>query len=180
MSATTEHPFPILCLLSSPAFLQDASHREADSYLFDLDHFVNMHADPGTKPVARATLPPLPFDSTPECDHLVVNAHNKGGLVGQRGASCVYVLGRSCLRPCSAFHGGSVTADRLPAHPPCRPPAWLPTTLSTPTCPPARPRAAGSVARFLNHSCKPNLMSQPVLRQRDSGLRYCIALVSTE
>jgi SET domain-containing protein len=36
------------------------------------------------------------------------------------------------------------------------------------------------VARFLNHSCKPNLMSQPVLRQGDSGLRYCIALVSTE
>ena len=67
------------------------------------------------------------------------------------------------------MNGGGVTADRLPAHLPCRP-----------ACLPACAYAAGSVARFLNHSCKPNLMSQPVLRQGDSGLRYCIALVSTE
>jgi hypothetical protein len=111
LGAATERPFPVLssparlpaclpaCLPARlPACLQDASHREADSYLFDLDHFVNMHADPGTKPVASAALPPLPFVSTSDCDHLVVNAHNKGGWMGGWGTSRV----RMCLEAAAA------------------------------------------------------------------------------
>lgn len=35
-----------------------------------------------------------------------------------------------------------------------------------PTC------CAGNLGRFLNHSCSPNLMKQPVLIPGDSGLRY--------
>lgn len=35
-------------------------------------------------------------------------------------------------------------------------------------CPPR----TGNLARFLNHSCSPNLMKQPVLVPGDSGLRY--------
>ena len=56
------------------------------------------------------------------------------------------------------------------------PACYTPTLL----CLPARPRVAGSVARFINHSCQPNLITQPVLRQGDSALRYCNAFVATQ
>lgn len=38
---------------------------------------------------------------------------------------------------------------------------------------------AGNVARYINHSCAPNLLVQPVLRgPGDSGLKYGVALVA--
>ena len=40
--------------------------------------------------------------------------------------------------------------------------------------------ARGSVARFVNHSCAPNLTVQPVLTQGCSGLRYRVALVAAQ
>lgn len=43
--------------------------------------------------------------------------------------------------------------------------SWLP-------CHPA----AGNLARFINHSCEPNLVLNPVLRPGDSGMRYCVAI----
>lgn len=39
-------------------------------------------------------------------------------------------------------------------------------------------RRAGNVARYFNHSCAPNMVVQPVLRQGDSGLAYAVALVA--
>ncbi len=44
--------------------------------------------------------------------------------------------------------------------------------------PPAMLPRAGNVARFINHSCTPNLVVQPVLRPGDSGLKYGVALVA--
>lgn len=39
---------------------------------------------------------------------------------------------------------------------------------------------AGNVARFINHSCEPNLTTQPVLLEGDSGLCYTMVLVAAE
>ncbi|KAL4458599.1 hypothetical protein ABPG75_013464 [Micractinium tetrahymenae] len=36
----------------------------------------------------------------------------------------------------------------------------------------------GNIARYINHSCKPNLVVQPVLRPGDSGLKYGVTLVA--
>lgn len=44
--------------------------------------------------------------------------------------------------------------------------------------PPRRCYPVGNVARFINHSCAPNLLVQPVLRPGDSGLKYGVALVA--
>jgi hypothetical protein len=51
-------------------------------------------------------------------------------------------------------------------------PACMRATSARPCVPPH----AGNVARFINHSCEPNLLVQPVLRPGDSGLRYCVGL----
>lgn len=36
--------------------------------------------------------------------------------------------------------------------------------------------STGNLARFINHSCEPNLVLNPVLRPGDSGMRYCVAI----
>ena len=51
--------------------------------------------------------------------------------------------------------------------------------LGAPFPPPPPPPAAGNVARYINHSCDPNLLVHPVLRPGDSGLRYGIAMVAS-
>ena len=43
---------------------------------------------------------------------------------------------------------------------------------------PSIPSRAGSVARFVNHSCDPNLVVQPVLVEGGSALKYKLALVA--
>jgi len=42
------------------------------------------------------------------------------------------------------------------------------------------PPRAGNVARFINHSCNPNVIIQPVLRPGDSGLLYATTLIAAE
>lgn len=37
---------------------------------------------------------------------------------------------------------------------------------------------AGNVARFINHSCEPNLVVQPILAEGCSALRYLVAIVA--
>ena len=39
---------------------------------------------------------------------------------------------------------------------------------------------AGNVARFINHSCSPNLLKQVVLTEGDDGLKHRIAFFTTE
>lgn len=40
--------------------------------------------------------------------------------------------------------------------------------------------APGNLARFINHSCDPNLCTQTVLREGDSALRYTVAIFAAE
>lgn len=58
-----------------------------------------------------------------------------------------------------------VSLQRPPLLPPRQPFASLPPLLPA-------PHPTGNLARFLNHSCNPNLMQQPVLIPGDSALRY--------
>ncbi len=37
---------------------------------------------------------------------------------------------------------------------------------------------AGNVARFINHSCDPNLLLQPVLTEGSSSVKYTVAIVA--
>ena len=65
--------------------------RTCDSYLFDLDHFILVAADPTTDAQQRAALPPLPptYDSSnstmdsleaPDARHLVIDAQHRGNI----------------------------------------------------------------------------------------------------
>lgn len=47
-----------------------------------------------------------------------------------------------------------------------------------PALPPHTP--AGNLARYLNHSCSPNVLIQAVLRQGDSGVSHCMGLFAGE
>jgi SET domain-containing protein len=39
---------------------------------------------------------------------------------------------------------------------------------------------AGNLARFINHSCSPNLTIQPILRPGDSALRYLVGVFAEQ
>lgn len=67
------------------------ARRDADSYLFDLHHYVLMHADTTVKERDRAALPGLPFAATPDSEHLVIDAHTIGGWVGGWVEVCALV-----------------------------------------------------------------------------------------
>ena len=68
---------------SPPAGPQEARgkrHSHADSYFFDLDHVLGMHADRTTKAKDKQRLPPLPPGLDPEeGEHLLVDALSIGG-----------------------------------------------------------------------------------------------------
>ena len=70
---------------------RDESGGEADCYLFDLDHFVLLHADPGLR-AHRARLPPLPFQASEDSEHLVVDAYRTGGFRGVWGTGGAWVV----------------------------------------------------------------------------------------
>ena len=191
-----------------PAVLQDAM-RDADSYLFDLDHFIQVcvwvggegvvrsrterhqrpalssvcgtQAGPGcprpptaapfsvqvnydrcTREEERARLPPLPPCITDDnSNHLTVDAQRVGERTSPKSTH------RACCLPaCSRG-----TSSHLKQGP------WPPAI--APSLPPCAAPPAGNIARFINHSCSPNLVAQAVLRPGDSGLRYGIAFVAS-
>lgn len=91
------------CLCPAPCLQRAQEDRgAADSYLFDLHHFINVHCDPSTKPADRSALPPLPGGvrggnaAPPRADaelpehldqHLVIDAHSIGASRGALSGS---------------------------------------------------------------------------------------------
>lgn len=85
---------------------------------------------------------------------------------GQQGCCTVHMAAASLL-----VLNAQVSLQRPPLLPPRQPlPLRLPSSLPPPLLP--APHPTGNLARFLNHSCNPNLMQQPVLIPGDSALRY--------
>ncbi|GAB4822031.1 hypothetical protein N2152v2_009077 [Parachlorella kessleri] len=101
-------------ILNTDAEARGKRHVHADSYFFDLDHVLGMHADRTTKAKDKQRLPPLPPGLDPEeGEHLLVDA-----------------------------------------------------------------LTIGNVARFINHSCDPNLVKQIVYTEGSSALKYKMVLVA--
>lgn len=98
------HPHPPVCPCRRP---QEA-RQGADSYLFDLCHFVGMHADPTTSDTKRGRLPPLPAGVDPEeGEHLVVDALRHGESAALReGAAWGRSVGAQRTGGCPGVLGG--------------------------------------------------------------------------
>lgn len=137
-----------------------------------------MYQDPSVRRRQREALPPLPFE-VPACgsgvdaETLVIDAFRTGVRLcravlcrlfpaGRAAGSALLAAGQAGGRR-SSYPEPSLRSTSAAAKGPaaCALPSVLP---------------AGNLARFINHSCEPNLLVQPVLRAGDSGLRYCVGL----
>ena len=103
-------PSPLPPSPRSPPTPPQEERGAADSYLFDLHHYLNAHSDPSLRPADQAALPPLPASARGGSSggggggppgalspgpaaaaeqHLVIDAHSKGAswrLAGCREA----------------------------------------------------------------------------------------------
>ena len=129
--------------------------RDNQSYLFDLDHFLVVRADPTTTPQEHDALPPLPACATTAMHHAHVNT-----LAGNKSSTD----GSGTI--CTASHDAEHLAD------------FMESDESPHLVLDAKNR--GNVGRFFNHSCSPNLMVQPVFTQGCSALRYRVAFVAVK
>jgi hypothetical protein len=151
---------------------QEARGGQGGEYLFDLEHFFLLHRDPSVKEKERLDLPPLPAEvfHGQEGDNdelLVIDANSSGeGLMGERRRAVL------AQQPCAMGGVAPIIAAPLGGFMPL---LDLPMAALLPFCEPA-----GNLARFINHSCEPNLIVQPVLRKGDSGMRYCVAIFAAE
>lgn len=100
---------------------------DADSYLFDLSHFLLMHIDANVPPRDRARLPSLPCEPTEDAEHLVIDAHETGAWwVGWSAGWGVSISQRAALPAYAAsLHAsGTCAGPRPPPGPPStHPPA---------------------------------------------------------
>lgn len=103
--------------LPCPARVQEQL-RGADSYLFDLDHFIVMAQDTSLSTRARDALPPLPFEPTDDCPALVIDAANTGGRGGAAGSSWGAAGAAGAPACCATPPSHLATASRLPLRAP--------------------------------------------------------------